>query len=502
MLKPRYRTIGESVSDFRNLLEDMNTTQPVEHSSYDALDSLIREEQDLERLEREIEHVENVLNGLGLEVSEADLRSLGKSYLEASNRFERGAEAAARRARHAKKRGENPALQARFKEVERRLRRKGQEYKDKQEEINGSAESHATAMAESRDPAINSRYRSQGSALERFRVLAGIEEQTAMPRDAGIFGSTRHNANYDEMAEGRSKRQQDAGLQRTYQKATGSNALSGRSSAREKIAYDSGSSNTKDPKKKHSRATGAMWKAGAREKLGGPRKSGVALRAIDDLRSMGPEGRAAHKKRLKSQSRPNLPESYGIDEVDDLETQLDKAMRSGFAKDAKARKKAKDRRKAKEISGIARKTLQSPKQKTESDEYQEGEGSRRRKSQRQSDHFNRSRGSKTAREMTPVVKRAFRKADSKKVQDVKKAYGASDAAGVAKKLAAPSSLQKKDHRRSMSYGKRDRLADRSELQKKQGSKWDEHEKTRGGWTSKSKYAAGRNISPNWRRSKK
>ena len=209
MLKPKYGNITESVSDFHRMLDGMNRVQPVEHSSYDALDALVREEQDLERLEKTIEHVENVIAGTGLGISEADRRELGVQYGEAANKYSHSADKAERQAQMAKKRGENPALQDKYKEVARRLRRKGKEYKDKQEQIG----TKLNVVAESRDIAVNSQYRSGDSALERFRVLAGLEEQVAMPRDAGIFGSTRHNQNYNEMAneslsESRTKEQQ------------------------------------------------------------------------------------------------------------------------------------------------------------------------------------------------------------------------------------------------------------------------------------------------------
>jgi hypothetical protein len=152
MLKPRYRTIGESVSDFNNLLEDMNKTQPLEHHK---ADQEVRARQEEERLRRELNHVENVIAGSGHFFTEREM-----------------AEWYQKRASIAEMLGEEPGA------------------------IEESWQRPTNA-----DPAINSRYESSGSALERFRVLSGIQEQTAMPRDAGIFGSTRHNANYDEIAD-------------------------------------------------------------------------------------------------------------------------------------------------------------------------------------------------------------------------------------------------------------------------------------------------------------
>jgi hypothetical protein len=56
-------------------------------------------------------------------------------------------------------------------------------------------------MTESQDPAHLSRYRTSRSALQSFRVLAGLEEGVMMPRDPGLFGTTRFNGGYEEMAE-------------------------------------------------------------------------------------------------------------------------------------------------------------------------------------------------------------------------------------------------------------------------------------------------------------
>lgn len=40
-----------------------------------------------------------------------------------------------------------------------------------------------------------SRYTSQNSALQSFRVLAGLEERDVMPWDSGVVGTTRHTKN-------------------------------------------------------------------------------------------------------------------------------------------------------------------------------------------------------------------------------------------------------------------------------------------------------------------
>jgi hypothetical protein len=150
MLKPKYGNITESVSDFNRILEGMNSTQPLEHHKADAE---LRARQDEERLKRELQHVENVIAGSGHFFTD----------------------------------------------------REKSEWYQKRDTIAEMLGMETAPIEESHnalggDAAINSQYRSSDSALERFRVLSGIEEQTAMPRDAGIFGSTRHNQNYDEIA--------------------------------------------------------------------------------------------------------------------------------------------------------------------------------------------------------------------------------------------------------------------------------------------------------------
>ena len=101
----------------------------------------------------------------------------------------------------------NPALADRHREVAKRLRRRGKSYGAKQKQLSGKRNiEDSVAQMESRDPAYMSQYRSRSSAMERFRVLAGLEEQVAMPRDAGVFGTTRHNADYAQMVEGKDEK--------------------------------------------------------------------------------------------------------------------------------------------------------------------------------------------------------------------------------------------------------------------------------------------------------
>ena len=150
MLKPRYNTLNESVSDFGRILEGMNKTQPLDRHE---IDNQVRARQDEERLRQELRHVESVIAGSGHFFTEREKREW---YMK--------------RAEIAEMLGMDP-----------------EPIEESSNHIGG-------------DAARNSQDQNSSSALERYKVLAGVTEQIAMPRDAGIFGSTRHNENYEDMA--------------------------------------------------------------------------------------------------------------------------------------------------------------------------------------------------------------------------------------------------------------------------------------------------------------
>jgi hypothetical protein len=139
MLKPKYGNVNESVSDFNRILEGMNATQPLDRQD---VDRQVREAQEEDRLRRELNHIERVLEGSGHFFTEREK-----------------AEWYTKRAQIAEMLGEEP------------------------EAIEESVHRPAAQRHE--------------SAIDSYRMLAGIDDTPAMPRDAGIFGSTRHNANYD-----------------------------------------------------------------------------------------------------------------------------------------------------------------------------------------------------------------------------------------------------------------------------------------------------------------
>jgi len=182
MLKPRYNTLSESVSDFRRMLDGMNQVQHNGDVDFQELDALVREEQEIERHVRELEHLERMLLGSGMPLSEEDKAQLAREYGQSGEKLM----GVARMQR-------NPEKAAR---VERRAKghlAKARKY--------GRGADVDDSVNESLDPAPLSQYRTPSNALQSFRVLAGLDERTLMPRDAGLLGTTRFNQGYAQMAQ-------------------------------------------------------------------------------------------------------------------------------------------------------------------------------------------------------------------------------------------------------------------------------------------------------------
>jgi len=525
MLKPKYGNMTESVSDFNRMLDGMNKTSPLEHSSYEDMDRMIREEQDLDRLEKEIIHVENVLSGSGMGISKAEREALAESYKKAANRFDVAANRASSQAQAAKKRGMNPALSAKFQEVEKRLRRKGKEYKDKHEQLAAKP----NMVAESRDPAINSQYHSSGSALERFRVLAGIEEQVAMPRDAGIFGSTRHNADFDEMAQPFGEAQAKPtrkDLQTTHDELS-------RERDAHYGAWDSASSGgdrraAKLHAKLHAKTiqklhkvrklkakaediepfgearTKAQQMAGAQAQAGqspGQSPESVAGKSKNVLRKsisrndpLETSARIAAKKgigRVKmlapslrrdpgfalsnvgGKQRPNLPEDEEFDEVrDPVRKDMSVTARfrasgrgisGGALTDRERKARAMASKHGQDAASAHRKAdLRQAIQAKEDVEYQEGGGSRRTKEYRQDVHVAKERGLAVSPKDAPRIKKVLDRLPPKDVKKLQPGWKTTNKDDLARAMTKPSESQKKDSRRQRQYGKRDNIADRAE----------------------------------------
>ena len=248
MLKPKYKSMNESVSDFNRMLEGMNKVQPLDRY---AVDQEVRARQEEDRLRRELRHVESVIAGSGHFFTEREK-----------------AEWYNKRAQIAEMLGEDP------------------------EPI---AESVACAPPRA------------GNPISRFRVLAGLEEQVMMPRDPGLSGTTRHN--YDSMMESFDDEDEieEGGMDPVRKdmsvtarmRASGKSISMGAPTEREQKA--------RRMAKKHGQdAASAHKKADIRQTIN-PKKKGIALRAIDDLRSMSKGERDAYRQSLRKKKKSKLP---------------------------------------------------------------------------------------------------------------------------------------------------------------------------------------------------
>lgn len=192
MLKPRYKTLSESIGDFNRMLDGMNKTQPLERVFDEDLLDMLRHEQELARLESQIEHAHRVASGSGMQMSVSEANSLAQMHGHAASMYSDAATKAAEKVRKYIS-TQNPAMVAKMKDVTKRLKMKAQEHaslsKRHSDEESMVAESVAAERAQ------------KNPLMHNFRVLAGIEETVMMPRDPGVLGTTRFNAGYDAMTE-------------------------------------------------------------------------------------------------------------------------------------------------------------------------------------------------------------------------------------------------------------------------------------------------------------
>lgn len=188
MLKPRYGNFNESIADFNRMLDGMNKTQPVERSFNDDLLDIARDEQELARLDNQIEHAHRVASGSGMEMSETESHSLSSMHGHAASMYSQAAQKAAAKVRKYIA-SQNPAMVAKMNDVVKRLKHKAQEHQAMAKRH--GAEESVVAESKAQD----------NSLMHNMRVLAGLEERVLMPRDPGVFGTTRFNEGYEEMAQ-------------------------------------------------------------------------------------------------------------------------------------------------------------------------------------------------------------------------------------------------------------------------------------------------------------
>jgi len=187
MLKPRYGNVSESVSDFNRMLDGMNKTQPLERTFADDLSEMFNVEQQLVQLEQQIEHVTKVITDSSVQVSEEDANNISKMHTHAANMYGQAANKAKHRIEAAQRVG-NRTMMAKMQEVHDRLRQMSNDHAQK-------------AKTRIENKIISESVQSRTSdAMRKMRVLAGIDGTgPLMPRDPGVFGTTRFNEGYDSM---------------------------------------------------------------------------------------------------------------------------------------------------------------------------------------------------------------------------------------------------------------------------------------------------------------
>jgi hypothetical protein len=207
MLKHRYDNLSESLSDFDRMLDGMNSVQPLERQQVDEdLLAMFREEQELIRFERQIEHLYSAVYGSGMPISESEVKALQQAHAAAAAKYNDAAAATIAKIK-ALSAAHDTTMKEKMLALKTRFQLKAREHgtlasgPDKKKEI-------VASVTESTRPRAR-------SVLGDFRRLAGIDEAVQMPRDPGLLGTTRFNAEYEQMAqpfdEGRSKDQQADG---------------------------------------------------------------------------------------------------------------------------------------------------------------------------------------------------------------------------------------------------------------------------------------------------
>lgn len=204
MLKHRYNSLSESISDFDRMLDGMNGVQPLERHSVDEdVLAMFREEQELVRLERQIEHLYSAVYGSGMPISEAESAGIRAIHAHAAATYESAAEKlmAHVRARTAELEKVADASREKFKaklagmqKVHDTFRRKAEEHRS----LASPASSERKIVNDSVNESIG---RKAAGGISVYRRLAGIEETVQMPRDPGVLGTTRLNAEYEQMAQ-------------------------------------------------------------------------------------------------------------------------------------------------------------------------------------------------------------------------------------------------------------------------------------------------------------
>jgi hypothetical protein len=190
MLKPKYGNLTESVQDFNRMLDGMNKVQPLEKSYNDDLQEMFRDEQALVQIEQQIEHITKVIADSGNFLNDEDATNLAQMHKQAAAAYGQAAQKAESRLASAKRYGSTETI-VKMESVRNRMRLKAEDHASK-----AKSRIPEKVVSESVQP------NRMSSAMRTMRMLAGIEESatSGLPRDPGLFGTTRFNEGYAEMA--------------------------------------------------------------------------------------------------------------------------------------------------------------------------------------------------------------------------------------------------------------------------------------------------------------
>jgi hypothetical protein len=192
MLKPRYRNFSESVQDFNRMLDGMNNVQPLERSFRDDLQEMFDIEQELVRLDQQIEHAHRVVDSLGVGLNEAELDNLKKMHADAASSYQQAADKARAKIQSMKD-AHNQQMLAKMRQLHDTFRKKAQQHESQAGIVSSPRTVSEKAVSESVAP----------SMMRQMRILAGLEESGTfgLPRDPGVLGTTRFNEGYEAMAQ-------------------------------------------------------------------------------------------------------------------------------------------------------------------------------------------------------------------------------------------------------------------------------------------------------------
>jgi hypothetical protein len=203
MLKHRYNNLSESISDFDRMLDGMNGVQPLERRVDEDLLDLFRDEQALVRLEQQIEHVHLAIYGSGMPISEAESDGIRKMHAHAAAVYTETAEKLAARLKELESDAEKTITAGRERVAANKIAHAHaalSKFRMHAARHNALAKPNAPAGKTVIDSVNESVAPRAFRGLAVFRRLAGIDEAVQMPRDPGVLGTTRSNAEYEQMA--------------------------------------------------------------------------------------------------------------------------------------------------------------------------------------------------------------------------------------------------------------------------------------------------------------